>query len=480
MFNYLSIISVLFTLINQEKLFVQSFSPNSFSPTTYTDEALADQIVNLPGLNYNTGFNQFSGYINLQGTKKNIHYWLTESEINPETSPIVFWTNGGPGCSGLIGFMTEQGPFKPDINNNLIKNEWAWNKIVNMVFLEQPVGVGFSYSDDSNDYKIDDKQAAQDNLKTILGFFKKFPHFAKLPIYITSESYGGHYMPQLAQVIFSYNENQITLNQSTLNFAGLAVGNPYVDFYSGTGAMMETYYNFNLLPQPMWQSYVDEGCTNPLVMLNNSMCSAYILKFDKIVGNINPYALEFPACVTSQQNHISNFINNMFDSKLLGSYEPCEENYATSYLNDKDVREALHVKTDIEWVDCSRTTKYSTADRMKSTKYLYKDLLMNKNFPNFRMMVYYGDVDSVCSNAYSKWLFDLDFKYLENELWNIWSVDGQTSGFITQFKTSLDSKEIPNRFTYATVHDAGHEVPAYKPKESFILFQAFINANFNI
>jgi carboxypeptidase C (cathepsin A) len=105
---------------------------------------------------------------------------------------------------------------------------------------------------------------------------------------------------------------------------------------------------------------------------------------------------------------------------------------------------------------------------------------MNKNFPNFRMMVYYGDVDSVCSNAYSKWLFDLDFKYLENELWNIWSVDGQTSGFITQFKTSLDSKEIPNRFTYATVHDAGHEVPAYKPKESFILFQAFINANFNI
>ena len=472
MFKFLSTLTILFALCT-----------NVLSTITYTSEALADQVIDLPGLNYDTGFNQFSGYINLEGTQKMTHYWLVESEINPENAPVVFWTNGGPGCSGLIGMMTEQGPFKPNSENKLVKNEWAWNKIVNMIFVEQPIGVGFSYSDNKDDYKSSDDQAAQDNLKLILGFLQKFPHFIsnKNKIYITSESYGGHYLPTLAQAIFDYNEKQ-TNSSNQINFAGLAVGNPYITFYSGTGAMTETYYNFNLLPQPMWQAYVDEGCTNPMTLLNDSICSGYILKFDKMVGNINPYALEYPVCVTSQQKFISDRLHgDFFHSNLLGSaYEPCEENYATSYLNNNDVKKALHVKTDIEWVDCSTTCKYSTADRMKSTKHIYKELLLNKNWPNFRMMVYYGDVDGVCSNVYSKWLFDLGFAYSNNQLWNNWYVDGQMSGFITQFKTPLDSKDVPNRFTYATIHNAGHESPAYKPKESFMLFQAFINSNYDI
>ena len=112
----------------------------------YTSEALLDQIIELPGLTWQPNFNQFSGYLNLDGTKKYIHYWFVEAETNSESAPLVFWTNGGPGCSGLIGFMTEQGPFRPDSQGNLNQNIYAWNKIANMVFLEQPVGVGFSYS----------------------------------------------------------------------------------------------------------------------------------------------------------------------------------------------------------------------------------------------------------------------------------------------------------------------------------------------
>jgi cathepsin A (carboxypeptidase C) len=102
--------------------------------TQYTANALNDQIIDLPGLNEELSFNQFSGYLNLPNTKKQIHYWLVESESDPANDPIVFWTNGGPGCSGLIGFMTEQGPFRPDQDGNLNINPWRWNKIANMVF----------------------------------------------------------------------------------------------------------------------------------------------------------------------------------------------------------------------------------------------------------------------------------------------------------------------------------------------------------
>lgn len=430
-----------------------------YTSELYTSEAIQDQITDLPGLNYELNFNQFSGYLNLNNSK-NIHYWLVESEVNSETAPIVFWTNGGPGCSGLIGFMTEQGPFRPDSNKNIQPNQWAWNKFANIVFLEQPVGVGFSYSDNKVDYRIGDDQAAKDNLYTILAFLTRFPKFANSELYITSESYGGHYMPELALEIINYNKN--TNTNTKINFMGVAVGNPYVDFYSGTGAQMETYNNFNLLPKPLWDEYVKEGCTDPIKLLSDSICSTYILAFNKMVGNLNPYSLEYPVCITSQQRVFSNFIGDT------NEYEPCEDNYASEYLNQESVKKAIHVKTDINWEECSTTTKYELRDRFKSTVKYYKDIIDN----DVKLLVYSGDVDGVCGTTYTqKWVFDLGYNY--DSLWKIWSIDGQTSGYITQFKTRK------SMFTFATVHDAGHEVPTYKPKEAFYLFNAFLNGNYD-
>ena len=82
------------------------------------------------------------------------HYWLVESTKDAKNDPVVFWTNGGPGCSGLLGFFTEQGPFKPQKDGKLEMNDYMWNKVANMVFIESPCGVGFSYSDDKDDYKM--------------------------------------------------------------------------------------------------------------------------------------------------------------------------------------------------------------------------------------------------------------------------------------------------------------------------------------
>ena len=268
----------------------------------YTNEALNDQIVEMPGLNWEPNFNQFSGYLNLKGTQKFIHYWLVESQdVAPENAPLVFWTNGGPGCSGLLGFMTEQGPFRPDADGNLLPNLYAWNKIANMVFLEQPVGVGFSYSNVKDDYRIGDDQAAADNLATIFAFFDKFPHFNHTALYLTSESYGGHYMPTWADAIIKYNDAQ-EYTQERINFKGFAVGNPYTDYYSGVGAQMETYWGKQLLPKPLWDMYVSHGCTDPIQQFNSSMCSFLLLDFMKKIGNLNPYALDYPVCVSTQQN----------------------------------------------------------------------------------------------------------------------------------------------------------------------------------
>ena len=450
----------------------------------YSDAALNDMITQLPGLKDELTFNQFSGYLNLPSTKKQIHYWFVEAEEDKLNAPLVFWTNGGPGCSGLIGFLTEQGPFRPDAQGNLQLNDWRWNKIANMVFLEQPVGVGFSYSDNSDDYKIGDSQAAKDNLQTILQFLVKFPEYSKVPLFITSESYGGHYMPTLAYQIVKYNEEQD--DATKLNFKGFAVGNPYTDYYSGVGAEMETYWGKQLLPKPSWDKYVANGCLEVANQLNNSICTTFILDFMKKIGNLNPYALDYPVCVSQQQiwttrmlYESSKIYNSEFSDAFLAlkdSYEPCEDNYASDYLNDPDVKKALHVKSGIEWEECSRTVKYEYVDKMLPMEHYYNELLNSLSDKELRIMVYSGDDDSVCGTiGTQKWLWSLGFPVKKDEYWKIWKVDGQTAGYISQFDTPFSNEP---RLTFATVHFAGHEVPTYKPKEAFILFEAYLNNDY--
>lgn len=429
---------------------------------SYTKEALQDQVLEMPGLSYKPAFNQFSGYIQLSGTEKQIHYWLVEAEI-PD-APLVFWTNGGPGCSGLIGFMTEQGPFRPDEAGLIQPNEYAWNKVANMVFLEQPVGVGFSYSANKDDYKIGDDQAAKDNLATIRGFLTRFPQFAESPLYITSESYGGHYMPTLANEIINYND---ATESGKLNFKGFAVGNPYTDYYSGVGAEMETYWGKQLLPKPSWDKYVANGCLTVEQQLNNSVCTYMILDFMKKIGNLNPYALDYPVCLSSQQRAMRTFLHG---SEGVASYEPCEDEFSTNYLNDPAVKKAIHVLDDIEWVECSHTTKYQMADKMLPMEKYYRTILNSKTHPDLRVLVYSGDDDSVCGTiGTQKWIYDLGFPV--DNLWTTWMVDGQTAGYSTTFKTPFGKD---SRFAFMTVHGAGHEVPTYKPKEALDLFQRYL------
>ena len=192
-------------------------------PPTNSHQAY-DLIRNLPGLNYNPGFRQYSGYITLNDNeeidrKKHMFYWFVESQksSDPGNDPLVLWTNGGPGCSGLVGFGTEHGPFLFHKNMTLSKNIYSWNTIANMLYIEQPCGVGFSYysskanerktkdkhkhdndKDDKPDYytSIGDKQASKDMYSMIRQFLQRFPQYQKNDFYIASESYGGHYMPQ--------------------------------------------------------------------------------------------------------------------------------------------------------------------------------------------------------------------------------------------------------------------------------------------
>lgn len=115
-----------------------------------------DIILNLPGLTFQLGTNQmqYSGYLSATPGVY-LHYWLIESYSNKDTAPLILWLNGGPGCSSLGGLLNELGPFRPSPDGSkLYENVFSWTKAGNVLFLESPRGVGFSYSSGA-DYPSD-------------------------------------------------------------------------------------------------------------------------------------------------------------------------------------------------------------------------------------------------------------------------------------------------------------------------------------
>lgn len=180
-----------------------------------------DAITSLPGWGIPPTA-QYSGYLNASETT-HLHYWFVESEGNPSTDPVVVWFNGGPGCSSLDGFFYEHGPFSinPSNYSQLQEREYRWNKIANTLYIEAPVGVGFSYSD-TQSYKITDDTAASDNRAAIEAFYSMFPEYKSNKLFITGESYAGIYVPTLAEAIV---QGQLDGSYTGAQLTGIAVGN---------------------------------------------------------------------------------------------------------------------------------------------------------------------------------------------------------------------------------------------------------------
>ena len=160
----------------------------------------ADEVTSLPGWTGPLPSKHYSGYFptTIDGSSAGmLHYWLTLSENNPATDPLVLWLQGGPGCSSLFGLLYENGQihFTGEKDSKgvptLVQNPSAWTKVANMIWLEQPVGVGFSYCVPGAKGDCSGNDFGVDAYHFFLNFYKGFPELAKVPFHITGESYAG-------------------------------------------------------------------------------------------------------------------------------------------------------------------------------------------------------------------------------------------------------------------------------------------------
>ena len=162
-----------------------------------SERGMEDLVTVLPGANFVNSFATFSGYLDVSDTKKTFYWFVTARDASKaKDKPVVMWTNGGPGCSGLIGFWTEMGPWRATEDMTIEPFDFAWNKEANMLFIESPTGVGFSTSNKDADFDAGDWSTAKDNFELLKQFFGRFPGLADNDLYLSGESYGGHYVPR--------------------------------------------------------------------------------------------------------------------------------------------------------------------------------------------------------------------------------------------------------------------------------------------
>jgi len=142
-----------------------------------------DRVTSIPGYSGDICWNHFSGYLNATQDHQ-LFYWYHEAISAPSEKPLVLWLNGGPGCSSLGGMFTELGPFVVDQSLKVTLNPYSFNKAANVIFIEQPAGVGFSYPN----VPANDSSTAIDTDVALRSFLKQHPELSGRPFYVMGES----------------------------------------------------------------------------------------------------------------------------------------------------------------------------------------------------------------------------------------------------------------------------------------------------
>ncbi|XP_069507337.1 lysosomal protective protein isoform X2 [Ambystoma mexicanum] len=445
-----------------------------------------DEIIFLPGLAKQPFFQQYSGYLSVSGNK-HLHYWFVESQNDPGKSPVVLWLNGGPGCSSLDGLLTEHGPFliQPD-GITLEYNPESWNTIVNMLYLESPAGVGFSYSDDKN-YATNDTEVAMNNYLALKEFFRLFPEYSKNEFFITGESYGGVYVPTLSELV---------MEDPSINLQGIAVGNGLSSYASNQNSLVNFAYYHGLVGDRLWSDLQTYCCPKgPCDFYDSSdpNCTLHVQEVMYIVYNmgLNIYNLYAP-CAGGAPGEIREDkdaivvhhfgipfsglpTHNHWNKKLLHLSRspkrvrmdpPCVNSTASrTFLNNAYVRKALHIPPEAPtWDVCSLQVYQGYKRIVMSLEKQYLKLLSSMKY---RVLIYNGDVDMACNFLGDQWFVEgLHQKVQVNR--RVWKYDDghglQIGGFV---------KEFPN-ISFLTIKGAGHMVPTDKPKAALTMFSRFI------
>ncbi|RWS25515.1 putative serine carboxypeptidase CPVL-like protein [Leptotrombidium deliense] len=344
----------------------------------------------------------YSGYITVNKTyNSNTFFWFFKSQI-PNT-PILIWLQGGPGSSSFLGLFTENGPIivQKDMSTRL--REYSWTKQYSMLYIDNPVGTGFSFTDNEAGYSRDQIDVARDLYEFLQQFFTLFSELKSNHLYITGESYAGKFIPAISYKLHIENN-------SNINFKGMAIGNGLCDPINQLD-YGSYWYQLGLIDEPQ-QAYLYAKQNETINLIKQG-------KYLEAL-TLRKHLLE---C-------FKNFTGLDFMYNYLMSKRPDEYDYYKTYLTLPYVRKALHVGN-VEFKNRTTVDKFMQNDIMQSVK-PWIAVLMD----HYRVMFYSGQLDTRDPSPHTdNFLRTVQWKHKEqflNAKRNFWRIrpEEEVAGYV--------------------------------------------------
>ncbi|KAI9123903.1 hypothetical protein K1719_005203 [Acacia pycnantha] len=440
----------------------------------------------LPGFEGELPFSLETGYLGVgEYDEIQLFYYFFKSERVPDDDPLVLWLPTGPGCSVLSSILYENGPIRFNYKNSSIQgkpvletNIYSWTKVANVLFLDAPVGSGFSYSILNSGYNTSDTKTVSNIYEFLRKWLILHPEYSEHQLVIGGESYSGIIVPALAQKIIEGNADK---KYRGLNLQTLVVGNPFTDVHYDINSRVEYAYRLALISEHIYE-HAEFQCQGDYVHPNktNAACIEDLVLIHECLVDLNAAMILENKCASfssrpkNLQWDLGSLGLNLTDS-LFSEANPITSTgfcrnynylFASLWANDPEVQEALNVRNgSIEhWERCNKSITY-TYDIKSSLQY-YKNFFSAKLL---RVLVYSGDHDLIIPHVGTEnWIASLNMTVAADDEWRPWYVDGQVAGYTEIYKK--------DRFTitYATVKGAGHTAPEYKPKECYNMIGRYL------
>ncbi|XP_041977441.1 uncharacterized protein LOC121731840 [Aricia agestis] len=386
---------------------------------------------------FTSDIESFSGYLTVNKEyNSNLWFWYFPVADKPvEETPWLIWLQGGPGASSLYGLFTEIGPYTVTDDNNLEEIKYSWGKNHSLLFIDNPVGTGFSFTDDDRGFATNQTTIGENLYDAVQQFLTLFPELRAAPLTIAGESYAGKHIPSLAAQIH-WNRNA----EKPINLQGLAIGNGFIDPLT-----LQKYSYF-----VRETGLVDDRVANVMNHLESA-----VVQFINDGEMLKAYAYY-------------NYLLNLFlsESKLSNLYNYLQDDISIdgAYLNfiqRSEVRRALHVGI-TNFTSIGVVYRKLVPDFMGSGKYMLEELI-----DNYKVMLYSGHLDIIVAyhpsvNTYNSLTFSgaADFRSAKRKPWYH---DGNLVGYY----------KVGGNLTEVMVRGAGHMVPADKPAAALGLISAF-------
>ncbi|KAI3426072.1 hypothetical protein D9Q98_008040 [Chlorella vulgaris] len=399
---------------------------------------------------------RYSGYFKLNRTyDAHMFFFYFQARKDPDNAPVVLWHTGGPGCSSELAVFFENGPWTINpADLTLNETEHGWDVNHHMIFVDQPINTGFSYSEDERDRCYDEDCVANDMVDFLGEFFKARSELQGRPFFVTGESYAGHYVPAVASAVFHASRSGQL--DPPVNLQGLAIGNGLTNPAIQYGA----YSDYALLNGLIGQGLAEKlKLIYPACRVALEVCDGLDFAFECLL------AVQFCQMTQFVPVMIVNADMNVYDIRKQCEGPLCYREFEVldRYLNQPSVRRELGVG-DRVWEACNMGVH---SDMMSDWGHNFDTVLPELLKAGVRVMIYAGDQDFICNHVGNRQWVDV-LPWHDASRWALaadqsWEVEGGEAGTVKQV----------GPMSFVTVFQAGHMVPMDQGKHALDMITRF-------